>query len=63
MKHKPGLAILIANKAGSKQESEADDEGALAAMEAFIAAVKDDDAETALEEYRNLCACCEGGEA
>lgn len=59
---KPGLAILIANKASKGKPSEDYDEGALDAMKAFMAAIKDDDAEAALDEYKNLMSLCEGAE-
>jgi hypothetical protein len=61
MGKKGGLAILIANK-GSKKSEEADDGAALDAMGSFMQAVKDDDPEAALEEFRNLMDLCEGGE-
>ena len=63
MEPKHGLAILIANKGmGKGKEPAADDTGELDAMKAFVAAVKGDDPEAALEEFHNLMDMCGGGE-
>lgn len=49
----PSLAILL----GSKPGEDGDDDGDLMKeeMKKFMSAIKDDDADAALEAYQNLC--------